>query len=107
MPDHRLSKLNGPVPASAVEAESEKTEEQLRQERAVAAVRARQAKREALRRSGADVAPSSSDLAGRIEHGLKKREKAVQADHRARAAVTRASAQMAVRAMLADKGVGS
>jgi hypothetical protein len=94
------------VPASAVEAKTQKTEDELAKERTRKAVQSRIAKREGLRRAGADVAPSSGDLAARIEHGLKKREKAVQKDHRAKAAVTRAQAQLAVRQQLGKKGFG-
>lgn len=54
-----------------------KSDDELRRERSRAAVRARQAKREALKMAGADLAPSSDDLVGRLEHGLKARDKAL------------------------------
>jgi hypothetical protein len=58
--------------ATEVPAASELTEEQLRRQRISNAVQGRVAKRQALRRAGADIEPSSDDLAGRLEHRLHK-----------------------------------
>lgn len=75
-------KMKGPVKASDVTAASDKTPEELRQERTMRAVRGRMAKQAALRNAGADVPPPSSDLAASVELGLKNRERKVVSAHK-------------------------
>jgi hypothetical protein len=64
-----------PIRASDVAAESDKSQDELKRERARREAHARVAKRRAMRKVAPDeVPPSSDDLAARIEFGLRARE---------------------------------
>lgn len=82
-------KKNGPIKASEVSIVSDKTPEQLQQERTMRAVHGRIAKRTALRNAGADVPPPSADVAATVEQRLKSRERKVMMRSDARRAVAR------------------
>lgn len=71
-----------PIKASEVEA-PDLDPETIRKNAAKAAVNSRLARRDALRGMGV-IGPSSDDLAGKIDHGLEKRNKDVMADFRRR-----------------------
>lgn len=75
-------KKKDPIRASDVAPASDKTPEELKQERVMQAVRGRIAKQAALRSAGADVPPPSGDLAASIEHRLKDRDKKITSEHR-------------------------
>lgn len=92
--------MSKPIKASEVELTTDKTPQELRRERARAAVARNEAKREGLKRAGADIPPSRDDLAARLEYGLKKREAGIMK------AARRTDIQAAVQAKLDSKGAG-
>ncbi|MBA3546072.1 MAG: hypothetical protein H0T76_06295 [Nannocystis sp.] len=91
-----LTPDGAPVIASGVEAKSEKTAEELLAEKVKQEVHGRIARRKALRQAGADIEPSSADLAAKLDRGLAARERQVQSNHRARGAVSRSTVKNAV-----------
>jgi hypothetical protein len=75
---------DGPRKASQVQAETKLTAEELAQQRTRREVHGRIAKRQALKKAGADVPTSSPDLAARLEDSLRRIDRRVTEESRTR-----------------------
>jgi hypothetical protein len=67
----------GPRRASAIEAETQLTPEQLKQQKMRREVQGRIAKRQALKKAGADVRSTNPDLAASLEDSLRRADRRV------------------------------
>jgi hypothetical protein len=84
----------GPRKASTVDAQTKLSPEELQQQKTRREVQGRIAKRQALRKAGADVASSNPDLAARLEDSLRRVDRRI---------TNRAKLQKAVQERLQDR----